>query len=121
LQISVRQVRRLLKIYNLRGPLGLLSKKRGQPSNHQLPHSIKELVLSLIKENYPDFGPTFAHEKILELHKIPISVWSVRKIMISNGIWIDKKVKKKRIHQLRERRGKEGELIQLDGSPHDWF
>ena len=41
--------------------------------------------------------------------------------MISEGIWNDKKIKKKRVFQLRERRAKEGELVQIDGSPHDRF
>jgi len=121
LGITPRQVRRLFRKYQKHGPAALVSKKRGRPSNHRLPVGAKELVLALITEQYADFGPTFAHEKIKEVHKIKISLWSVRKIMINSGLWTDRKVKKKRIYQLRERRGREGELIQMDGSPHDWF
>jgi transposase len=121
LNISSRQVRRLLKEYKRVGARALLSRKRGKPSNHQLSEGIKGLVLAIIQEKYIDFGPTFAHEKILEIHKIKISLWAVRNIMITNSLWIDKKVKKKRIYQLRERRRMGGELIQMDGSPHDWF
>lgn len=119
--ISTRQVRRLFAEYKKIGSLALISKKRGKPSNHQLPEGLKELVLALIKKHYPDFGPTFAHEKIKEIHHLNVSIWTVRKLMIENGLWVDKKIKKKRIYQLRERREKEGELIQGDGSPHDWF
>ena len=121
LGLSSRQIRRLFREYKQRGAIALVSKKRGRPSNHLLAKSLKELALGLIKENYPDFGPTFACEKLVEVHRLKISVGSVRKLMISEGIWIDKKVKKKRVFQLRERRAKEGELVQIDGSPHDWF
>lgn len=121
LGITTRQVRRLFKAYKKHGPIALVSKKRGHPSNHQLLGGVKELVLAIIQDKYPDFGPTLAHEKIVEVHKIKISVWSVRRLMIVNTLWVDKKIKRKRIYQLRERRGKEGELVQMDGSPHDWF
>lgn len=121
LAITPRQVRRLLRKYEKHGPIGLVSKKRKASGNHRLQAGTKELVLALIQEQYPDFGPTFAHEKIRERHKIKISLWSVRTIMIQHGLWTDKKTKKKRIYQLRERRSREGELIQIDGSPHHWF
>ncbi len=121
LGISIRQVRRLFREYKKHGTRALISKKRGKPSNHQLPAAVKELALALIQQDYPDFGPTFAHEKLVEIHKLKISVWSVRFLMIKNGLWIDKKIKRRRIYQLRERRSAEGELVQIDGSPHDWF
>src|SRR5580692_1822021 len=106
LGITTRQVRRLFKVYKKHGAIALVSKKRGRPSNHQLLGGVKELVLAIIQEKYPDFGPTLAHEKIVEVHKIKISVWSVRRLMIVNTLWIDKKIKRKRIYQLRERRSK---------------
>lgn len=121
LGVSCRQVRRLLKEYRKIGPQALISKKRGKPSNRQLSPGLKDLGLALIKEHYPDFGPTLAHEKLIEVHKLKISLGSVRKLMIANELWIDKKIKKTRIYQLRERRSREGELVQIDGSPHDWF
>src|SRR3972149_813303 len=120
LGISTRQVRRLFRSYKKFGAQGLISKKRGKPSNHQLPEGRKEWTLALIREHYPDFGPTFAREKLFEVHKLRISIGSERSLMIAEGLWVDKKVKKKRVFQLRERRAKEGELIQVDGSPHDW-
>jgi hypothetical protein len=119
--ISDRQVRRIFKNYKAQGAVGIISKKRGKPSNHQLPIGVKEQVLGLIQDQYPDFGPTLAHEKLVEVHKLNISIWTVRNIMIVNELWVDKKVKRKRIYQLRERRSREGELEQIDGSPHAWF
>lgn len=121
LGLTPRQIRRLFKEYRKRGAIALVSKKRGLPSNHQLLSGVKELVLAIIQEKYPDFGPTLAHEKIVELHDIKISVGSVRNLMIKHSLWVDKKIKRRRIYQLRERRSKEGELVQVDGSPHDWF
>ena len=121
LNLSIRQVKRLYKRYKEYGPKGLISKKRGMSSNHRLPDEIKNQSLDLILNNYRDFGPTFAHEKLKEMHGLPLSVSSVRNIMILNNIWHPKRVKKRTIHQLRERRPAYGELIQIDGSPHDWF
>lgn len=121
LGLSVRQIRRLFKAYKTLGAQGIISKKRGKPSNHQLPQGAKEWILAIIRANYPDFGPTFACEKLIEVHKIKVSVATVRSLMIKEELWIDKKIKKKRVFQLRERRSQEGELVQIDGSPHDWF
>jgi len=121
LNISERQIRRLLAEYKRSGAIGLISRKRGSSSNHQLPSHVKDLVLELIKENYADFGPTLAREKIFEKHQIKISCSSVRNLMTTNGLWISKKRKRIVTHQLRKRRSKEGELVQMDGSPHDWL
>ena len=121
LGVSDRQIRRLLKKYQKYGAAGLISGKRGKPSNHKLPSSTTETALALIREFYHDFGPTLAQEKLLEVHGVEVSVGSVRSMMITDGLWIDKKVKKQRVYQLRKRRSREGELVQMDGSPHDWF
>jgi transposase len=66
LGISNRQVRRLYREYKKMGARALISRKRGKPSNHQLPRGLVEWSLALIREHYPDFGPTLAHEKLLE-------------------------------------------------------
>ena len=121
LGLSIRQIKRLVKEHKQYGPLGIVSKKRGKSGNHRLPDSIKELAKELIEKNYVNFGPTLAHEKLSKVHQMEISVSSVRNLMISNGLWTHRKQKKQNIHQLRERRSKEGELIQIDGSHHHWF
>ena len=121
LKISDRQVRRLWSSYKNHGAAGLVSKKRGQKSNRKIKKSISDTAVRLIREKYVDFGPTLAKEKLEEIHEIKLSVETVRQLMIQNEIWIPKKAKKARIHQRRERRGKEGELAQVDGSPHAWF
>ena len=77
--------------------------------------------MNLLKTKYQGFGPTLAHEKLVEKEKLKLSDESVRQLMIAEDLWKPRKVKKMVTHQLRERRACFGELIQIDGSPHDWF
>ena len=121
LNLSIRHIKRLLRTYRKQGASGLVSKRRGKPGNHHLPDKTKDQALKLILTRYSDFGPTLAHEKLVELHHLKLSVESVRQLMIRAGIWKPKRARAARIHHLRERRSCLGELVQIDGSPHDWF
>lgn len=121
LKRSVRQVKRLLKAYRAQGVAALAHKGRGRTGNRALPQKEKDRMLYSIKTNYADFGPTLACEKLAEIHGIYRSDETVRKLMIAAGLWIAKERKIVRLHQLRERRDCLGELVQADGSPHDWF
>jgi hypothetical protein len=76
--------------------------------------------MALIRERYPDFGPTFASEKLEQYHSIKISNEALRSWMIKEHLWIPRK-KRPRRHPLRERREYFGELIQIDASTHFWF
>jgi transposase len=121
LDLSVRQIKRVLKAYRERGAAGLVSKHRGRKANNRLREEVKRRVLNLLKTKYQGFGPTLAHEKLVEKENLKLSDESVRQLMIEEGLWKARKAKKERVHQLRERRACFGELIQIDGSPHDWF
>lgn len=121
LGISLRQVKRLYQAYREQGAKGLVSKRRGHPSNHRLPADLVQKALDLIRSKYPDFGPTLAHEKLVEVDKPHLSAESVRQIMMAAGIWKARRVRKIVTHQLRQRRACYGELVQIDGSPHAWF
>jgi transposase len=121
LGLSRRQIIRVRKRYRLQGALGLVSKKKGKRSNNKISEAIKNQVLGLINTTYVGFGPTFLQEKLLENHEIGLSKEALRQMMIANGLWEAKRSKKARIHQQRERRARFGELVQIDGSPHDWF
>lgn len=121
LGVSVRQVKRLKRAYKRRGAKALISKKRGRRSNHQLDREVKAQALQLLKSRYPDFGPTFAHQKLTEAHHLSLSVETVRHLMIQEGLWHPKHAKHPTIHPLRERRARFGELVQIDGSPYAWF
>ena len=121
LGISIRQVKRLWRAYRQKGAKGLVSARRGKPSNNRLDGGVAQQALDLIKEKYEDFGPTLAHEKLTEVHKLKLSRESVRRIMIEEGVWKPKRAKQPSAHQMRERRACFGELVQIDGSDHDWF
>jgi len=121
LHVSTRQIKRLLKSYRKKGAAGLISRQRGRQSHNRLPEDVKKRALNLLKTKYQGFGPTLAHEKLVEKEKLKLSDESVRQLMIVEDLWKPRKVKKVVTHQLRERRACFGELIQIDGSPHDWF
>jgi transposase len=121
LGISIRQVRRLFRAYKDQGPPGLISKRRGKPSHNQLDPETVQKAIDLICEHYRDFGPTLAHEKLTEKHHLRLSRESVRQIMIAEEWWKPKRAKKPPVYQMRERRACFGELVQIDGSDHDWF
>src|SRR5512140_2727534 len=121
LDLSTRQIKRWLRAYRQQGAAGLVSKQRGRKGNNRLAEEVKKRALNLLKTKYKGFGPTLAHEKLVEQEKLKLSDESVRKLMIEEDLWKPRKAKKAVIHQLRERRACFGELVQIDGSPHDWF
>jgi transposase len=121
LAISVRHVKRLLRAYRRYGAQGLISKRRGRPSNNRLAEASKQKALDLLKSKYQGFGPTLAHEKLVEGEGLKISDESIRQLMIAEGLWKARKARKVTVHQMRERRACFGELVQIDGSPHAWL
>jgi hypothetical protein len=121
LSVSVRQVKRLKRSYVSAGADGLVSKRRGQPSNRRMADEVVARAMSLVGAHYSDFGPTLAAEKLRELHGVALSVETLRQQMICHGYWSPKRAVTVRAHPMRERRHRRGELIQIDGSPHDWF
>ena len=121
LGISIRQVKRLYRAYKVQGAAGLVSQRRGKPSNNHLEPATVQQAIDLIYEHYRDFGPTLAHEKLNEVHGLKLSDESVRQLMIAEGMWKPKKAKQSPTYQMRERRACWGELVQIDGSEHAWF
>jgi Winged helix-turn helix len=86
LGLERRQVFRLLKAYRAKGPAGLISKRRGRPSNRHKPEAVRTKALAIIRERYWDFGPTLAAEKLGELHGIVLGRETVRNWMIADGL-----------------------------------
>ncbi|EHZ3054047.1 ISNCY family transposase [Salmonella enterica subsp. enterica] len=121
LGISARQCRRLLLRYRESGPLGMANRRRGKPSNNQLPDGLAQYALNIIRVRYTDFGPTLACEKLAELHDVHLSKETVRSLMVKAGLWIPRKQRAPKIQQPRYRRACCGELIQIDGCDHHWF
>jgi hypothetical protein len=121
LGLERRQVFRLLKTYRSEGATGLISKRRGRPSNRRKPEELRDKALAIIRERYWDFGPTLAAEKLREGHGIALGRETLRLWMIAAGIWADRKQRRKHVHQPRHRRECVGELVQVDGCEHWWF
>ncbi|OIO36872.1 MAG: hypothetical protein AUJ74_00570 [Candidatus Omnitrophica bacterium CG1_02_44_16] len=119
-EITTRQVRRIIKRIRLQGDKGIIHKSRGRPSNRALPERIKDKALKLCREKYHDFGPTLASEKLFERDKIKVNDETLRLWFIQENIGY--RTRKKRPHrQWRQRKACYGEMVQMDGSHHDWF
>lgn len=122
LNVSVRQAIRIKKEYQKKGAEGLISKKVGKSSNNSISSKKKGLILEFLsQEQHRDFGPLLTHEYLSKEHSDFISISSVRRVMIDHGLWASRKTKSKKIYRLRQRKAQVGELVQLDGSEHDWF
>tara|TARA_Y100001956_G_scaffold49712_1_gene48375 strand:+ start:436 stop:1818 length:1383 start_codon:yes stop_codon:yes gene_type:complete len=120
LGLTRRQVFRLLKRYRSDGAPAIRHKARGKPPNNRIHKAKRAYALTLIKENYADFGPTLAAEMLAEQHGFKVSRETVRKWMVEDGLWLSRK-QRRTFHQPRLRRECFGELIQIDGSEHRWF
>lgn len=120
LNLSVRQIGRICAKVRKNGNAGIIHGLRGKPSNHQLDPALLDKAMGFVKSKYYDFGPTFACEKLLDIDKVNVSVFALRKAMIKEGLWRPKKSKPKH-RNWRPRRACVGEMVQLDGSDHDWF
>jgi hypothetical protein len=121
LDISERQIRRLLQKYKAQGPTALAHAARGQTSNSKLPEELRLKCLNIVSDQFHGFGPTLAHEKLTIVHGFDISVETLRSWMIAANLWIPRSKRLKRPYQPRYNRDCYGELIQIDGSHHDWF
>lgn len=121
MDLSLRQVDRLKKRYREEGLAALVHGNRGRRSNRAMPDLIRRQVMNIVREHYPDFGPTLAQEKLFERHGIKMSSEKLRQLMMAEGLWKGKKRRKFEVHKRRSRRARRGELLQGDASPHDWF
>jgi len=118
--LSDRQIRRLIKRIRIEGDEGICHRSRGKASNHRIPKKIKAKTLKLFQTQYKDFNLAHATEKLSEVHGITINDETLRLWLNESEISYKKrKVKKHRQH--RERKAHFGELVQIDGSHHDWF
>ena len=120
ISLSDRQIRRIVKRIGDEGDKGIQHRSRGKESNRRLPGKLVERVKRLYQEKYRGFGPTLTAEKLLELEGIKVSKDTIRGWLMESGQW--QKERKVRPHrQWRERKSYYGEMLQLDGSHHDWF
>lgn len=120
LGLTDRQVRRLMRRYEREGAAGLISRRRDKPSNRRIAEAVKEAILARVKARYADFGPTLAAE-YLAADGFTVSKETLRGWMSEAGLWQARQKRVPRLHPPRPRRARRGELVQIDGSPHDWF
>ncbi|API55251.1 ISNCY family transposase [Rhizobium brockwellii] len=120
LDLSTRQVRRLLERINTGGAASIRHKAIGRPSNNRISDGVRDYAVTLVRERYADFGPTLAAEKLAERDGLRVSRETLRSWMVDAGLWLSRK-QRRTFHQPRLRREAYGELVQIDGSEHRWF
>lgn len=120
LKCTERHIRRLLHDYRKYGIKSLIHASRGKPSPRKTPQDETNRIIKLYKTKYPGFGPLFFAEKLAENENIQRSKETIRNIMITEELWLNKPRKKKHRKQ-RERMPNAGMLVQLDGSLDNWF
>jgi len=120
LLISERQTYRILKRIRAEGTKGIIHKLRGRESNRGYPKELKRKIISIYRKQYWDYGPTLYSEMLAENHNLSVNRETARRWLREEAVTTS--LRKKRPHRRkRERRSCYGELIQLDGSYHDWF
>lgn len=120
LELSTRQVRRLLDRISAGGAASIRHKAIGRPSNNRISDGVRDYAVTLIRECYVDFGPTLAAEKLAERDGLRVSRETLRSWMADAGLWLSRK-QRRTFHQPRLRRETYGELVQIDGSEHRCF
>lgn len=121
LGISSRQVKRLKKRVRNEGKQAIIHGLKGGLGNHRIADTVKQKALSVIKQNYSDFKPTFATEKLEENYSISVSPETTRLWMAEEGLWRVRRQKHIAYRSWRPRKDYHGELVQFDGSYHHWF
>ncbi len=120
LGISYRQTKRIRKRHREEGDIGLVHRSRGRKSNKGIREDLRSYVIGLYCQRYPGFGPTLFSEKLEEDHGVSIDHETLRCHLMREGLWV-KSRKRPKHRSRRQRRAHFGELVQMDGSHHDWF
>jgi transposase len=120
LKLSYRQAKRVYRRYRELKDAGLVHRLRGRASNHRLSADRRAQVLSLYREKYADFGPTLASEYLASEDKQKVSVTSLRRWLLEAGLWTSRR-RHSEHRRWRARKECVGEMVQMDGSHHDWF
>lgn len=120
MQVSYRQAKRIYRRYREEGDAGLVHKGRGRRSNRRRPDAEQKRAVTLYNSKYADFGPLLASEHLAADHRLVVDHETLRRWLVAAGAWKPKH--KREAHRAaRERRPRRGDLVQIDGSEHDWF
>lgn len=118
--VSYRQAKRVLHRYREEGAAGLVHRNVGKPSGRRSDDALRQAVLRTYEESYSDFGPTLAAEKLAARDGLVVDHETLRRWLIAEGTW-EARRQRRRYRSRRDRRRRFGELVQFDGSHHDWF
>jgi transposase-like protein len=120
MRICYRQAKRILQRYWQEGDAGFVHKGRGRRSNRMRPEAEQKKAVALYDTKYAGFGPLLASEHLAADHGLVIDHETLRRWLIAAGSW--KAQHQREVHRAaRERRPRRGDLVQIDGSEHDWF
>ena len=120
MRVSYRQAKRLWAKYREGGAAALKHGNAGQASHGARPAKERAKILKLVREKYGGFGPTLAAEHLSSEDQQRVHAETLRRWMLCEGLW--KRTRKAAPHhKRRERRAYFGELVQMDGSFHDWY
>src|ERR1017187_6071387 len=121
LAVTPRHVKRLKARYRQAGAAALAHASRGRPSPRRLPRSVRDRILRLARTRYAGFNDHHLCEKLTEQEGFSLSRETLRRLLRSQGLGSPRKRRAPAHRQRRLRVAREGELVQLDGSPHDWL
>jgi molybdenum-dependent DNA-binding transcriptional regulator ModE len=118
--VCYRQAKRIWQRFRQRGDAGLVHRSRGRPGARRKKGRLRAQVLARYQQRYPDFGPTLAAEK-LQAEGLPVDHETLRRWLIQKGLWTLGRRQRQQHRSWRERKECFGQMVQLDGSHHDWF
>jgi len=120
MRVSYRQAKRIRRRYQQEGDAGLVHRGRGRISNRRRPENERKQAIALYRKEYAGFGPLLASEHLAADHRIVVDHETLRQWLLVAGVW--QSHRKREVHRAaRERRPRRGDLVQIDGSEHDWF
>lgn len=120
MRVTYRHAKRILHRYRKEGDAGLVSRGRGKLSNRMRPEAERKRAVALYDTQYAGFGPLLASEHLATDHKIVIDHETLRRWLLGAGLW-KSRLRRAKHRAARERRPRRGDLVQIDGSEHDWF
>jgi transposase len=120
MEVSYRQAKRLYRRYREEGPAGLVHRNVGAPSHRRIEEEVRRKVIEAYRGQYTGFGPTFAAEKLRERDELEVDHETLRRWLMAEGLWSARR-RGRHYRSRRERRHRFGELVQFDGSHHQWF
>lgn len=121
LRLTDRQVRRMVKRIRAEGNKGIVHRLRGREGNRRINRKIRDRIIGAYRKTYEGFGPRLASEKLLEREKIRVHEETLRLWLIEEGLWKKRKGRQEKKRSWRARKDHYGEMVQMDGSHHDWL